>query len=237
MTNDEIWNQHYLLAKAYYEMHGNLKIVKTYQMNNFHLGKWIMLQRKKYREGKLTPEQIKKLNDIEMVWQPKKSWMDYYRSCYKFYQIHQNLLVTKYDIIDGITLSEWLNLQRYYYRIGKLTEDQISLLNELNMVWNVHNRISWNEYYELVKEYYEIHGDLQIPISYQVGDVKLGAWLHNQRMAYHGKNKMRLTERKILLLEKIGINWNVYKIKKLKLYNDCPLKICKQENNHKIKIK
>lgn len=237
MTNDERWNQHYLLAKSYYETYGDLKIVKTYQVNHFCLGGWIITQRKKYREGKLTPEQIRKLNEIEMIWQPQMSWMDYYRCCLKFYQTHQNLMVTKYDIVNGVALSEWLNVQRYYYRIGKLTDKQISLLNELNMIWDIHNRISWNEYYELAKEYYETHGNLQIPLAYQVGEIKLGEWLHNQRMAYHGKNKMRITEEKILLLEQIGIKWRVYKIRNLKLYDGYAFKNGSQETKHKVKTK
>lgn len=63
-----LWDSHYSLAKKYYKENGNLLIPVNYISNGFNLGGWIVHQRQKYKCGKLSDYQIKKLNSIKMVW-------------------------------------------------------------------------------------------------------------------------------------------------------------------------
>ena len=67
----------------------------------------------------------------------------------------------------------------------------------------------WNEKYELAKNYYEIHGDLNVPLSYCVNDVKLGRWISNIRSKrkHPGSNGMALSQDRIRQLDNIGMNW------------------------------
>lgn len=67
------WEIYYRAAKSYYEKHGNLHIVKSYVTDTgLTVGTWLMTQRR-IRSGKvvgkLTEEQIQKLNAIGMEWE------------------------------------------------------------------------------------------------------------------------------------------------------------------------
>lgn len=63
-----LWESHYSLAKKYYKENGNLLIPVAYQVDGFNLGGWVVHQRQKYKENRLSDYQIKKLNSIKMVW-------------------------------------------------------------------------------------------------------------------------------------------------------------------------
>lgn len=74
-----IWEDKYELAKAYYEHHGNLEIpirFKTingyeYDENGVALGNWIKINRVAYSgkgTAKITPERIKLLEEIGIIW-------------------------------------------------------------------------------------------------------------------------------------------------------------------------
>jgi hypothetical protein len=70
------WEKKFSLAKAYYEEHGNLLIPTDYIFEEILLGRWISKQRLIYSgnpnvSGKLTQEQIDRLNEIGMVWNKK----------------------------------------------------------------------------------------------------------------------------------------------------------------------
>lgn len=56
---------------------------------------------------------------------------------------------------------------------------------------------------------YEIHGDLNVPLSYCVNDVKLGRWISNIRSKrkHPGSNGMALSQDRIRQLDNIGMNW------------------------------
>lgn len=65
---DFLWESHFNMAKQYYKENGNLLIPVNYIIDNFRLGSWIVHQRQKYKENRLSDYQIKKLEKIGMVW-------------------------------------------------------------------------------------------------------------------------------------------------------------------------
>ncbi len=80
-NNDEAWNQMYEHAKSYYEHHGDLKVPRNfkttngyeYDENGINLGGWINIQRKTYKNEKISEEKIAKLNLIGMIWSHRKN--------------------------------------------------------------------------------------------------------------------------------------------------------------------
>ena len=49
-------------------------------------------------------------------------------------------------------------------------------------------RLSWDEWYELAKEYYSLEHHLKIPVNYKTREgYLLGRWIERQRSAYHQK--------------------------------------------------
>ena len=64
------WEESYAYAVIFYEEHGHLNIPTTYKTSdNYDLGNWIYLQRKNKKS--LSPERIKLLDSIEMIWDRK----------------------------------------------------------------------------------------------------------------------------------------------------------------------
>lgn len=49
-------------------------------------GNWLVLQRKKYREGTLTADRIEKLDKIGMVWDFNEIWEQHFETAKKFYE-------------------------------------------------------------------------------------------------------------------------------------------------------
>ena len=74
--------------------------------------------------------------------------------------------------------------------------------------------MTWEDYYELAKAYYNHHGNLDISQTFKTmngydfdkNGVKLGNWLSHQREAFRGNSdRKQLTENQINLLNEIGM--------------------------------
>ena len=152
------WMNMYNLAKAYYEHHGNLEIVKKfktkngyeYDENGVKLGIWIHSQRKAFKgKGKSTinKEKIDLLKQIGMnfgdVYITK--WMNMYNLAKTYYEYYGNLKIPysfktingyEYDE-TGIKLGVWIRSQRQLYRgeAGNMTEEKIKKLENIGMIW------------------------------------------------------------------------------------------------------
>ena len=199
------WKSYYILAKKYYEEHGNLLIPVIYNMNGRNLGRWIRTQRKNYKDSILSEEKIKLLEDIGMIWNVfDNKWVIYYTLAKDYYKEHGNLLIPQRYIINGRNLGNWIGKQREYYNKSILSEEKIKLLEDINMIWDVKD-LFWYTNYTLAKDYYKEHGNLLIPQHYIINGKNLGLWISNQR-AYYKNSK--LSQERIELLNSIGMVWN-----------------------------
>ena len=246
----DTWDEKYQIAKKYYEKHGNLLIPYNYKINGINLGHWISKQRKDYKNNKLIQERIDLLNEIEMVWnikghtsKPKDTsinddiWEEKYELAKKYYEEHGNLLVPQKYKINGVYLGHWISNQRELYKAGLLSEKRIKKLEAIGMVWYVEKadkyniekfNTIWEEKYELAKKYYEEHGNLLVPQSYEINGVYLGHWICNQRINYE---KGLLIKERIKKLEAIYMVWNFKKYKLEISINE------NLENNNRLQLK
>ena len=160
-----------------------------------------------------------------------KKWKDYYACAVEYRKKHGNLAVpSTYETEDGVKLGNWIRFQREKYkrnptaeliksrkykqkiRKDKLTKWQTTKLEEIDMVWDSYES-SWEEKFELAKEYYEAQKNLLVPSDYETENgVKLGVWIRTQRAAYKGKRRVELTEEQIAKLEEIGMIWDPHQV-------------------------
>ena len=78
------------------------------------------------------------------------------------------------------------------------------------MYWGNRNDRQWNEGYQEAKRYFEVHGDLNVPINYVSPDgYALGKWVKRQRYTRHDPEKSGavLTVERIAKLDEIGMRW------------------------------
>lgn len=213
MDRETRWEMHYKEAEKYYNEHGNLLVPFSYKVNEFKLGRWIDTQRQKRKKKELSEERIRMLEKIGMFWGNEKNfigWDENYKIAKTYYRENGNLEIKRDYMKDGVNVGIWLNEQRFAYKRGKLSKDKIDLLEELGVAWDPIEK-SWQEHYEIAKEYYEEVGHLLIRCQDSYKGKKLGEWLRHQRRK---KRQGKLTKEKIDLLNDIGMVWDVYYKKK-----------------------
>ncbi len=212
---DLAWQKYYNSAKKYFEENGDLLVpVSDKLIYGAKLGRWIANLRT-YRKSNikskyLTDERIRMLDEIGMVWDvPDYLWERNYHAAIEYHREYGNLKMnSRYVTKDGIRLGAWIYSLRATRKgqttKAQLTEEQISKLDELGMVWNSVHNTSWNKSYEHACEYFKKYGNLNIPVSYMTDDgCRLGKWIRRQN------NKDSLTDEKIKKLQKIGMTWDV----------------------------
>ena len=211
------WELYYAAAERYYIEHSDLSIKKRYKTEDgLSLGEWLVEQRQIRNgtaKGYLTEEQIGKLDDIGMEWEPRadRSWREGFGHAEEYYREHGDLDMTADHICaDGYALGRWIGMIRSIrksgYVGGLLNEERIAQLNKMGMLWDKADS-RWEENYAAAVSYYEQHGDLNVPRNYvtETG-IKLGGWLCRIRALYSEKNS-RLTDEDIERLSRIGMNW------------------------------
>lgn len=210
------WDIYYQEAQRYFEKYKDLAVVKSYVTESgLNLGSWLQTQRRVYAgkiQGHLSAEQIRKLEAIDMKWESRidqkyeagiealKSYIDEYGD---------TDVPTDYVTEKGYRLGRWVANARLAYKNGRLEESRINELSSLGMIWDVRAH-RWLENYREAKKYFEVEGNLWIPVDYVTEKgVALGRWLANQRDIYNRKKlkSKPLTNEQIGMLEGIGICW------------------------------
>ena len=107
-------------------------------------------------------------------------------------------------------MGDWIRNQRVKYKNDTLSEDKIKKLEEIGMIFENVNDVTWNMMYELAKKYYKHYGDLKVSQKFKTingydideNGYNFGDWISNQRVKY---KKGTLSEDKIKKLEEIGM--------------------------------
>jgi hypothetical protein len=151
------WKRNFDLANKFYCENGHVRVPQIYIYDGEHLGSWFHTQRQAYKKGRLSKERIKKLDSIEMVWDPiNESWERYYSLATKYYEHIGNLNVPDDFEMEGYNLGRWISVLRQAYngrQDVKLTQEQIKRLNTIGMLWNGKNG-SQTSFFEQAIYYY-----------------------------------------------------------------------------------
>ncbi len=231
---EEKWYKKYELAKVYYEHHGYLMIptyFKTingylYDAKGVNLGFWIKAQRANY--GKLSLEKRELLQKIGFILKVSDNhWENMYLLARKYFEYHGNLSIpTYFKTINGylydakgVNLSFWINSQRENY--NGLSKERKQLLSDIGFDLEKNND-RWQNMYNLAKEYYEHHGNLNVPSGFKTINgylyddtgVDLSLWVNSQQKVYYGLRKEQQQ-----LLSNIGLVLSEPKEKWESMYN------------------
>ena len=206
---DDTWELAFAEAEKFYQEHGHLDIPAEYVTENgVRLGNWYRGVRGEKRRGTLSQERQQRLEAIGIQWLSIKvrTWMQYYELCKAFYEKHGNLNVhADYQTTDGTKLGVWVSGQRYAYSKGKLSQEQIALLEQIGMSWQ-RDDSRFEEGFIHAKAYQEEHGDLLVNSSFVADDgFRLGAWIATQRTRYKAG---KLNQDRIDRLEALGMVWS-----------------------------
>ena len=206
------------MRNSYRDTYGNLDIKAKYvSPSGFNLGKWVsqkrVLVKKHGMDAVLDSEKQRKLNELGMIWDKNKERDDLFiDAAESYYKANGDINIpVNYISYDGLSLGNWLSQLKAGRKTGKknLSEEQIARLKKLGFSTETKFSAQWIEKYELARQYYETHGDLNIPLSYTLNGVKLGKWISNIRSKrkHPRSNNMILDEERIRMLDEIGMNW------------------------------
>lgn len=202
---DYYWERNYQAAVAYYHANRNLDVPASYvSKDGIRLGAWLAKLRA-LRDGRIakgtppTAEQIARLDAIGMNWGSRSDtkWEKAYKEAWQYYQKNHHLKIPgSYISNSGAKLGAWIARQRRQYALGKLPEDKIKRLEKIGMIWSMPD--PWMSRYELVKQYYQDHGTLNIPQNTVVGDFWIGKWLAKQTELYDTGTALTEEQRHLL---------------------------------------
>lgn len=208
------WDLFYDCALQYFRENGNLEVPRRYKTpEGYSLGSWIQTQRR-VRAGEqlgyLSAERIRRLDGIGMIWGNYRdlSWEKYFTEAKAYYEAYGNLNVPAwYQTSTGLRLGAWIARIRNYRKSGiqrnYLTDTRIRMLDEIGMIWDVPDFL-WYRCYAACVDYYQRHGNLDIPLDEVTPDgIRLGAWICGIRAS-----RDRLDESKIRALDELCMLWD-----------------------------
>lgn len=136
-----------------------------------------------------------------------------YEILIKYYNQHGNINIKQKEIYNNYPVGKWLANFRDAYKNNKLPKEQIEKLNKLNMIWENLKQVSsislFNKKYEILKAYYEEHGNLNISTKQVYNSFSVGDYVKQFRDSYRKQgNFTPLTKEQIKLLDEIDMVWN-----------------------------
>lgn len=109
--------------EKYREIHGDLNVPVTYPV----VGSIVQTIRSKYRKGLLRPDEIKRLEEIDFVFEYRDfKWME------EYYEVREYSDLNDGDFRNS-GYNEWIQRQRKLYRLGKLSDKKIKLLSDIGI--------------------------------------------------------------------------------------------------------
>jgi superfamily II DNA or RNA helicase len=205
-TLDSNWESMFAALVKYKEIHGTA-YVRSKSKDDYDLGQWCQRQRKKYKDNKFSPDQVKQLEDIGFVWDPLvDNWEKMYSDLLQYKTIHGKSHVPVNKNNDDLAM--WCGRQRSAYKSSKLSSEHIKLLENISFIWDP-IEARWEEMFAALETYKQTHGDTRIPGHWEA-EPKLNQWCNVQRRTYL-KNK--ITEDHFNQLEQLGFVWSPSKSK------------------------
>ena len=218
------WNEFLSHLKTYKEEKGDLHVPVSYiNKNGVHLGTIVARVRRSFKDGQLTKEEIRDLENMAgWTWQSPvlatyirtdALWDEIYQLLCEFTQKEGHSLVpTKYITSGGKRLGYWIIGQRRDYRKGKLSAERIKKLESLpGWEWAPGEK-NWPRDYKRALRALTGMSLRNIRQTHILPDgFRLGRWINHQRM---DKRLGTLSDEQIRLLESIpGWTWNTLETK------------------------
>lgn len=183
---DSKWMREYHALKVFFDTCGRWP-----KREDGPLATWCYTQRERRKDGRLSKERIRALNEIGFVWDQdlQGEWMKNYEELKffigKFHRFPKSA--------EG-NLGGWCHTQRKMRKQGKLSPDRQTLLDQIGFVWSAEQ--VWQGYLKQLHQFHVQNGRWP-----GCREGALGRWCTVQRRNYR---RGSLSDQKIAQLEQIG---------------------------------
>ncbi len=198
---ESAWEDGYAHLVAYIDKHGSSRLPRSHvTADGYRLGQWVGVQRRAYRQGKLSAERQGRLDPLpDWTWDPNESaWEDGYARLVAYIDEHDTSLVPlRYVTADGFHLGQWAQAQRTARRMGTIPLNRRERLDALPEKILDPREVAWEDGYARLVAYTGEHGTSRVPQSYVTPDgYTLGRWALNQQKTHRqGKISAERQER------------------------------------------
>jgi hypothetical protein len=190
------WDEHLGELKAFKEKNGHCRVPQKSS-----LGYFVADTRKDRKAGKLSSEQIQRLDEAGFVWDDLEAgWEERIEQLTEFKKQHSHCNVS--SKWPDKHLASWVSNLRTKYRQGKIDPGRVRQLAEIGFSWDRPTE-AWDEMFRTLLAYKELHGDCNVPVGW-APNKKLEWWVATQRKDYwaHSLNAGRIRQ-----LEEAGFVW------------------------------
>ncbi len=194
----EQWEEGFAALQKFYKREGHCRVPQRHQEFGLKLGSWVGTQR--VRKESLTPDQIKRLDNLGFSWDPHaEQWEEGFAALQKFYQREGHSRVPKGHQEFGLNLGSWV-AHRRREKEG-LTTDQTRRLDSLGFSWDPHAE-QWEEGFAALQKFHQREGHCRVLKRHQEFGLNLGSWVTTQR-----SKKDRLSPDQLERLNALGFVW------------------------------
>ena len=130
-----------------------------------------------------------------------RNWDTQYQSLVEFYHLNGHSSVLRSD--PDKSLSGWVKRQRNNRKEGKLTQDQIDILDDVGFIWHRTNN-AWNVKYNMLIDHFEKNGPCIVTCS---TNRALAEWIQRQKREYRNSESKMSIERIDALERVLGWTW------------------------------
>lgn len=216
------WTEGIAAATAFHTATGHLRVPPDYTCLDstgepFDLNGFVTRQRYRRKTGDLTQDRIAALDALDMDWDPSQTqWENKLSLLHAYRDEHSDLLPPRGHVVDGVDIGDLVRKYRRAYATGKLTAEQITALDALDMVWDPVER-HWQQILAYLHAHYDEHGDIDIPFGVRTpptvvnqfgvcppDGIEVRKWLNEIRQR---RNEGHLTNEQIAALDQVGMIW------------------------------
>lgn len=218
-------NQICELLEAFYQQHRHVYVPPYPEYKALYE----LMAYARQNSSALSSKTVECLDQLHFDWEADNATTRWFYNYYLLKQFHAEHGHTDlpFHYAEDPRLGAWVNRQKKQKE--KLTDKQVSLLNQLNFTWQTEDasyQKRWETMYDKLKAFHAQHHHSMVPSSYE--DNTLAQWVVRQR-----KKKDRLAPEQIAKLEQLGFVFDIQKQRALSWeYRYNQLLLFKQEHGH-----
>jgi len=189
------WDRGLTALETFVAREGHAQVPAKHVENDYKLGNWVRVQRRRYAQHKISQAQEYCLDrQPGWSWAPQPdAWERGLAALQAFVASQGHARVPAASTVDGFRLGRWVGHQRVLFAQGKLPADRAHQLEQFpKWSWDLKGD-AWLHGFRLLQENVAEHGNSRVPYSYTKGEFPLGAWVYQRRWEYRHN---RLDERK-----------------------------------------
>jgi superfamily II DNA or RNA helicase len=198
----EQWEKAFSASINFHKREGHWNIPDSHIEDELKIGLWTGVQRMAKRKGRLTPDRLRRLNELGFTWNLRADkWEAAFTTLQKFRKDEGHCRAPQGLHVDGINLGYWINSQRVRKNKGQLSPDRVQRLDSIGFSWDPHSE-QWEGAFAVLEKFRKREGHCRVSSTLEFDGLKLGVWVGTQR-----QNKAALTPARIKRLNSLGFIW------------------------------